>query len=425
MKIACKYLAILKLFVFVAGYSQDIFAQVDYWQPIRGLEGVPISAIAVNAQGDIFVGADSGRIYRKLVGDDFRSVGDLPKFGGAISQISISSVGELFARYAGIHFSKDNGESWVPLSTGGMPLMGNFAIDSSSSIFVGVRGNGVYRSQDNGQTWDSLCCTDRFALYINATANGSLFVATNCCTNAGTWTGKIFRSTTSGESWTKVYEDPWYLPIGSYVSVVRANEKGDVVANATAGIVYSHDNGDTWKKIERENLRYSSRKIVIDSRGDLFLGTEEDGVFRYSFADTSWHEINNGLTDLRIRNISLDRNDYLYVGTVDDGLFRSVKRTTSVNLSAGSAPDDFLLEQNYPNPFNAGTTIPFSLSNAGFVTLKVYTLLGEEVATLAAGQFVAGEHQIKWQAEEMASGVYLYQIRMGQHSHTRKMIVLQ
>ena len=165
--------------------------------------------------------------------------------------------------------------------------------------------------------------------------------------------------------------------------------------------------------------------IVIDSRGDLFLGTEDDGVFRYSFADTSWHEINNGLTDLRIRNISLDRDDYLYVGTVDDGLFRSVKRTTSVDLSADFAPEDFLLEQNYPNPFNASTTIAFSLPNAGLVTLKVYTVLGEDVVTLAAGQYAAGKHQINWQADEISSGVYLYQIRIGQHSHTRKMIVLQ
>ncbi|NUO82873.1 T9SS type A sorting domain-containing protein [candidate division KSB1 bacterium] len=88
-------------------------------------------------------------------------------------------------------------------------------------------------------------------------------------------------------------------------------------------------------------------------------------------------------------------------------------------------PAHFALTQNYPNPFNPNTTIAFTLPKASIVTLKIYNLLGEEVATLVAEKLPAGKHQRVWEAKGFAGGVYLYQLRVGDFSQVRKMSVIR
>jgi hypothetical protein len=85
----------------------------------------------------------------------------------------------------------------------------------------------------------------------------------------------------------------------------------------------------------------------------------------------------------------------------------------------------FQLHQNYPNPFNPTTTIAYSLTQSADVELKVYNLLGQEVAVLAEGSQSAGLHQVRWDASEQASGIYLYRLRAGDAVTTKKMLLLK
>jgi hypothetical protein len=70
----------------------------------------------------------------------------------------------------------------------------------------------------------------------------------------------------------------------------------------------------------------------------------------------------------------------------------------------------FSLEQNYPNPFNPATNIGFRIADAGFVTLKVYDVLGERVATLVSKVEQPGNYQVEFNGSSLASGVYFYRI---------------
>jgi hypothetical protein len=88
-------------------------------------------------------------------------------------------------------------------------------------------------------------------------------------------------------------------------------------------------------------------------------------------------------------------------------------------------PTQFNLEQNYPNPFNPCTTIEFSLPKSAFVTLMVYNLLGEEVATLVAEKRIAGIHRVDWDARRLASGVYLYELKAGEFEQSKRLILLR
>ena len=88
-------------------------------------------------------------------------------------------------------------------------------------------------------------------------------------------------------------------------------------------------------------------------------------------------------------------------------------------------PSEFLLSQNYPNPFNPSTTISYHLPVNSFVSLKVYNVLGNEVATLVNEQKQAGKYQINFNASDLGSGVYFYTLKAGESVQSKKMILLK
>ncbi len=88
-------------------------------------------------------------------------------------------------------------------------------------------------------------------------------------------------------------------------------------------------------------------------------------------------------------------------------------------------PTSFQLGQNYPNPFNPSTTIPIQLPKTERVVLKVFDVLGREVATLLNETLSANEYLIPFNASNLSSGVYFYRIQAGEFVETRKMILLK
>lgn len=90
-----------------------------------------------------------------------------------------------------------------------------------------------------------------------------------------------------------------------------------------------------------------------------------------------------------------------------------------------SLPHSFLLHQNYPNPFNASTKIEFSLPCAEYVTLEIFNLKGEKIATLVSVSLAAGLHQTEWNAGNFPGGVYFYRLNAGEFVQTRKLILLK
>ena len=90
-----------------------------------------------------------------------------------------------------------------------------------------------------------------------------------------------------------------------------------------------------------------------------------------------------------------------------------------------NVPDNFELSQNYPNPFNPSTTISFNLPKSGVVTLRVYNLMGEEVKTLVEGYREAGIYKVNFNAEELASGMYLYRLNTNGFTETKKLLFMK
>jgi parallel beta-helix repeat protein len=109
----------------------------------------------------------------------------------------------------------------------------------------------------------------------------------------------------------------------------------------------------------------------------------------------------------------------------DMGAWESVGTVGVASEPVSRIPKSYALDQNYPNPFNPSTTIEFALPKSGFVTLKIYDLLGNEVATLVSEKLPAGKHQRVWEAKGSASGVYLYRIEVGEFVQNRKLVLLR
>jgi hypothetical protein len=92
---------------------------------------------------------------------------------------------------------------------------------------------------------------------------------------------------------------------------------------------------------------------------------------------------------------------------------------------ASETPAEYSLLQNYPNPFNPSTVIYYQLSARSHVRLKVYNELGQEVATLVDGVQSAGEKSIRFDANNLPSGIYIYRLEAGTFTHSRKMLLLK
>jgi hypothetical protein len=99
--------------------------------------------------------------------------------------------------------------------------------------------------------------------------------------------------------------------------------------------------------------------------------------------------------------------------------------TTSVNDTHDEIPMSFNLYQNYPNPFNPSTTIHYTLPQRAHVTIRIFTLRGEEIEALVSGIQMAGEYEIQWVPKNIASGIYLYRLESNYFIMTRKMILLR
>ncbi len=133
------------------------------------------------------------------------------------------------------------------------------------------------------------------------------------------------------------------------------------------------------------------------------------------FTDTS--NLNIGTAYVRIDIGTLanpeNRSTYNFVITNDP----------SVNVKNEVIPDGYFLSQNYPNPFNPSTKINYGVKESGNVTLKVYNILGVEVATLVNGYQPAGSYEATLNGLKLSSGVYIYSLSVNGFRQTRKMIL--
>ena len=96
-----------------------------------------------------------------------------------------------------------------------------------------------------------------------------------------------------------------------------------------------------------------------------------------------------------------------------------------VSETASGLPSEYKLEQNFPNPFNPTTNIRYSIIKTTKVVLKIFDILGREVQTLVNSEQAPGQYIVKFDAQNLASGIYFYQINAGNFTATKKLMLLK
>ncbi len=134
-------------------------------------------------------------------------------------------------------------------------------------------------------------------------------------------------------------------------------------------------------------------------------------------------------TKVDLRNISypftiLETNGASCEFALDD-IYWDNGTTGIADNTVQSTPDGFVLAQNYPNPFNPQTTLPYSLPNTAHVELTIFDMNGKQIRTMVSETQNAGIYEVKWNAQDLASGLYFYTLTAGSFSHTRKMMLVK
>ena len=368
------------------------------------------------SNGGLFLSSNEGSSWIEVTnGVTWKGINAIVISSGAAGNTNIF-VGD--GPGGGVCRSTNNGTSWTEVDSG---LTGTWVTSfamSGTNLFTGLYYGGVFLSTNNGTSWTAVNeglpkgQYDRLP-YINALAvSGQNLIAG---ADAG---GGAYLSTNSGASWTQtglIKTTVWCFAVSGT----------NLFAGTSGGVFLSTNNGSSCTAANTPFSRFSSMAQI---GSNLFAGTS-GGVFLSTNNGASWTPI--GLTNKDITSIAVSPNGKgdtnLFAGTYSDGVWRRPlsEIVTSVERLSPDFPAHFSLEQNYPNPFNPTTNIGFRIVNRGFVSLKVYDVLGNEVAILVNEVKPAGIYEVTWNAGNLSSGVYFYKLQAGSYDETKRMLMMK
>jgi hypothetical protein len=273
---------------------------------------------------------------------------------------------------------------------GSTPTYRTFMLASKQSnptVVEPLDSNGVFYSADTGITWSP---SGHLHKNIRAIATYARNTTTYVFAGTDDHNVKLVKSTNAVQidaTWSTVttYE-------GGLISDICADQNNIIYIAAENGVFKSTNDGDSWNNLTGEMLNFTNiKRISIDPQ-------DANNVFALSTTT-------------------------LYKST-DGGTNWSNATPTFVDEQKGS-PAEFKLEENYPNPFNPTTKIKFGLTDYTFVLVEIYDVFGREVATLVNEKKQAGEYEVEWNAENIASGVYYCRLTAFSDKQSRQMRTLK
>ncbi len=420
-----------------------------------GLTTVTALAVTYSASGDtnLFVAANqsgNNAIFEST--DNGISWSQKYYFGatspGYVNAFVHSDTNIFAVTTNGIYLSTNNFASWSVPDSGlltrnitSLAFSGTNMFAGTSSIteiiatppYVVVLPGGVLLSTDKGATWivvDS-GLTDTASTQVSALASIGNTIVAGTSDNSG-----IFRSTNNGTSWTPANNG--FLK-ESYDSTLYGLENAFAVMGANLfvateqGVFRSTDNGASWNPSNtgiplNEFSEYPSVSSLASAGTNLFAGMGNQsagGVYQSTNSGASWTWTDSGKVGI-VTSLVVSGN-YIYAVT-GSGVWRRALSDMGVTgiaqVHAGTIKT-FSLSQNYPNPFNPTTTISFTLPSQSSVSLKVFDIIGREVATLVSGEMPAGTYARQWDATKVSSGVYFYRLQAGNLTETKKLVLLK
>ncbi|HXG01688.1 MAG TPA: YCF48-related protein [Bacteroidota bacterium] len=385
--------------------------------------------------------AHNGYIFRTTDGGTFWNVQKVEVtgqiFGRDESLHGVSIVDSGFAVAAGpggtVFRTTNGGISWQ--SVGYPSLPGTFWIEDVDFVnrnvgwIVGLdqdlgHDRTVYRTTDGGNTWSQAMSRNSYMWAVDFVDEQYGWIAT---------IGELFfRTTNGGATWIQGTLPP--SPVTTIVSDMRfANREVGWVVGWYGYVARTTDGGVTWALQDLggppdPDILFS---VHVVSATEAWATGRESDVTREGVV---YHTTNGGISWSRQviaedpywgYAIAGSPSGHVWIGGYEGRILKRTAPTGVGDNGEYEIASAFRLEQNYPNPFNPSTTIRFEVTGSGFLSLKVYNLLGQEVATLVNEQMRPGSYEVQWDASGMPSGVYCYRLSSGGFSETKRMVLLR
>jgi photosystem II stability/assembly factor-like uncharacterized protein len=413
-----KCLITLLFFVMLGTYTypqwiqQQLPATVDVW----GLETRDSLVFAGTEIGFLM----PGYIFRSNdFGVSWDTLDGLP-YAGGWSIVFSDSILVAGSFGWGLYLSSDLGYTWTTPDSGiSSDENVHVILKHGNNLFAGTAGtgSGILRSSDNGNKWVSVNGGLSTFDFLSLASNGFDIYAGTAST------GQVYCSTDNGNYWLLAGSG---LPANSGIASLAVKDSNVYAGLGSGeGVYYSSDNGSNWINISEPFFINQVWTIVLADT-NLFVGTNGDGVFLTQNNGLSWTPVNEGLTNLYIRSLIITENDYIFAGTTNGYVcYRPLSEIITGLMGTNNKQYSYSLSQNYPNPFNPATIIRYSIPHSSQVQITVYDILGNEIEILVNEEKQSGTYELTWNAANLPSGVYFYQLKAGTYLQTRKMILLR
>ena len=308
-----------------------------------------------------------------------------------------SAGGDPLAPQDAAYIARFDGTQWYPVGTGMNDRITDMVVFSNqlvvSGYFTTAGGvNANYIASWNGTAWSSLGSGTDGKVTALAVHNGYLYAGGSFTQAGGIAAANIARW--DGHSWSAVGDGL----MGQVYTLASYNDK-----------LYA--GGYNLSQIFLSTPPYTISQHILCWNGSKWdsLGSGTDGSVDWLLSDSSGLLVGGSFT--KAGNISA--NNFAVYSTV-----------TAINEPV-EIPRGFSLDQNFPNPFNPVTIIRYQLSRNAHAALKVYDVLGREVARLVDGVEAAGYHEVTFDGSGLASGVYFYRLTTPGFSETNKMLLMK
>jgi hypothetical protein len=250
---------------------------------------------------------------------------------------------------------------------------------------------------------------------------------------------KLYNSTAGWDRCKGVVKDD----LGNIYVTGETGALGFPLTYKITTIKYSPDGNEIWLNEFGDSAGtdgYTGYDIAIDNLLNIYVigqrySNSDFTTIKYNTAGSfQWAIHYNGLSnsqDVPVAvgvdpngNVFSTGNSLDFTTGYDIAIIKYIQTPTAVDDEIENLIS-FSLEQNYPNPFNPSTNIQYTISSNQFVKLKVYDLLGREVATLVNEEKSAGSYKVEFDASHLSSGIYFYKLNSGSFTETKKMILLR
>lgn len=457
------------LWVFVLIFAGRVICQ-QWWN--IGTDGLPnegefFNSIAIDDNGTPYVvcadiSGNPGITIKKFVNENWEVVGE-PNLAVNPASVAISYNGTPYIAFSdpdsGLTVMKYDGESWEVVGNTGLSdyfaLNISIVLDNSGIPYVvcTLDNGGPYLNtviKYTGDSWEAIGApgfNDEEIQYtvLAISPNGTPYIAYD-----DPYTSQLIIKKYDNGSWIVAgssnlsnYYNPGIVIDSSGIPYISCRF-WDGGRELTAVLKFD---GSNWQVIGETGFADASDiSLTINNEGILYAAfRDESNLYKatvMNFNNGNWQLIgsagfsNEEISDIKIL-ISPNGIPVVAYTSTFSGTTTIMKYSLNQNdplpveKSGESLPYKFALKQNYPNPFNPVTNIKYSLpetltlGKAEAVTLKIYNLLGQEVATLVNKQQTTGNYEVKFDASQLASGVYLYKLHTREFTSVRKLLLLK